>query len=285
MVKSKEEKAVIKRLKEYFETREEVALAFLFGSRAKGMTHSASDWDIGAYFKPKQYLELETKENYVGDGRIWSDLVDILKTNEVDFVVLNRAAPALVYSVLSTGKPLAIKDKKLYLDLLCKTSYEALDWWRFADEYYKIREAARSFTPEAKNSLEERLVFLQDQFSDLKQFKNLTFLTYRDDRNERRNTERWIENLVMASLDIAKIILASDKKTIPQSYKDILNLFACLYMNMEEQPAERFAKFAELRNIVAHEYLDLRWEKIKKFIEEAKKFYPKFIEKVKTFII
>lgn len=284
MTEDKERKDIIKRLKEYFKTRDEVALAFLFGSRAKKATHSGSDWDIGAYFKPKQYLELETKEDYANDSQIWSDLVDILKTNEVDFVVLNRAASSLVYSVLSSGAPLVIRDRKMYLDLLCKTNYEAIDWWQFADEYYKIREAAHSLTPEVKVSLEERLVFLQDQFSDLERFKKLVFLTYRDDRNERRNTERWIENLVMASLDIAKIILASDKKTIPQSYKDILNLFVSLYLNMDEPLAEKFAKFAELRNIVAHEYLDLRWEKIKKFIEEAEKFYPQFIEKVKTFI-
>lgn len=56
-------------------------------------------------------------------------------------------------------------------------------------------------------------------------------------------------------------------------------------MRMDEPLAERFAKFAELRNIVAHEYLDLRWEKIKKFIEESEKFYPQFIKRVKMSIV
>lgn len=282
---NKKRKDIIKQLREYFETQDEVVMAFLFGSQAKRTTHSASDWDIGAYFKPKEYLELETKEDYPGDHKIWSDLIDILKTNEVDFVVLNRASPSLVYNVVRTGINLKMADMKMYFDLLCKTSYEAMDWWRFVDEYYKIREMAHSLTREAKSNIEERLIFLQEQFTDLERFKRLTLLGYRDDRNERRNIERWVENLVMASLDITKIILASDKKTIPQSYKDILKLFALLYMDKDEPFAERFAEFAELRNIVAHEYLDLRWEKVKKFIEESEKLYPQFIEKVKALIV
>lgn len=93
--------------------------------------------------------------------------------------------------------------------------------------------------------------------------------------------ERWVENLVMSSLDIVKIILASAKRTIPQSYKETLKIFAGLYMNFEESLAERFATFAELRNIIVQEYLDIKWKKIKKFIEEAEKFYPQFIKRVK----
>lgn len=207
-----EKRNIVKRLKEYFKTQDEVVMAFLFGSQAKGKTHSASDWDVAAYFKPKEYLELETREDYLGDDKVWSDLVDILQTNDVDFVVLNRARTSLVYSALREGVTLKISDRKMYFDLLCKTSYEAMDWWRFVDEYYKIREAAHSLTQDAKANIEERLIFLQEQFGDLERFKKLTFPVYRDDRNERRNVERWIENLAMSALDITKIILASDKK-------------------------------------------------------------------------
>jgi len=39
-----------------------------------------------------------------------------------------------------------------------------------------------------------------------------------------------------------------------------------------------------LRNILSHEYLDIKWDKITKFIEDAFKLYPPFIEKTKEFI-
>ena len=50
-------------LKEYFEREREVSTVFLFGSQAKNLVRIISDWDIGVYFKPKEYLELETESD------------------------------------------------------------------------------------------------------------------------------------------------------------------------------------------------------------------------------
>lgn len=270
-----------KLLKKYFEKEPSVVLAFLFGSQAKELTHAASDWDIGVYFRPREYVELETEEEYPHEHTMWRDVARIVE-REVDFVVLNRARPSLVYNVLRTGIPLKTQDKKLYFDLLCKVSYEAMDWWDFVSDYFQISEKAKSISKEAKTKIQERLIFTREQFGDIERFRKLTWLNYRDDRNERRNVERWVENLVMASLDIAKIILAAEKREIPQSYKDILKVFVAIYI--DPSIAEEFSRFAKLRNIVAHEYLDLRWKRIENFIKEAEKLYPRFIEKTKEII-
>lgn len=274
----------LRELKEYFEKCDRILMVFVFGSRAKGLARKVSDWDIGVYFKPKEYLELETEENYPNENKIWSDLIDILGTDEVDFTLLNRARPSLVYNVLRSGIPLVVKDKRLYFDLLCRVSYEAIDWWSFVGDFWRIREQSKSLSPEALSEIKERLIFLEEQFKDIERFENLTTDYYRDDRNERRNVERWTENLVMASLDIAKIILASAKKEIPQSYKDILKTFFVLYISSDKSIAERFSDFAKLRNILAHEYLDIKWKRIQNFIKEAKKIYPNFIKATKKII-
>lgn len=270
---------IIKKLKKYFQEQEDVLMAFVFGSQAKGLSRKISDWDIGIYFKPREYLELETEKDYPNEDKIRLDLIDILKTDEVDFVVLNRAKPSLVYNILREGLPLIIKNRKLYLDLLCKVSYEAMDWWQFVTEFYKIREMAKSISPEVRTRLQEKLTFLETQFEDLNHFKKLSWQIYRENHNEQRNVERWIENLVIVSLDIAKIILASEKIEIPQSYKDTLKVFTAIYI--DSSLADKFSAFAEFRNIVVHEYMDIRWKKIENFIKEAEKLYPKFIEKVK----
>jgi len=39
-----------------------------------------------------------------------------------------------------------------------------------------------------------------------------------------------------------------------------------------------------LRNIIAHEYLDMRWASIKKFISETEPLYKEFLEKVKAYL-
>ena len=271
----------IKLLREYFEKESEVSMAFLFGSQARNLAKQSSDWDIGVYFKPKEYLELEKEGDYPKEGRLYNDLVDILKA-DVDFLVLNRARPSLAFSILNSGFPLVVKDRKLYLRLLCKTSYEAIDFWDFVYDFWKIRERVKSLSPEDRAILIEHLAFLEDEFKDLEEFKKLTWDEYRKDRFKRRNVERWVENLVMASLDIAKITLASEKKEIPQTYKDTLKILGLLYF--DSSFAERFSQFAELRNIVVHEYLDLKWGKIKNFVGEAENLYPEFIERIKKII-
>jgi len=73
------------------------------------------------YFKPKEYLEQEIDiEKYPGEKRTWSDLVDTLRTDDVDLVALNRARPALIYTVLRDGLFLIIRDKGSFLIFFAK---------------------------------------------------------------------------------------------------------------------------------------------------------------------
>lgn len=275
------EQEILEKLKDYFLRRDEAVLAFVFGSQAKGTARAVSDWDIAAYFKPKKFAELETREEYEGENQIKSDVSNILK-QDIDFLVMNRARPSLVFQILNTGTPLVVKDERLQRELLLKTHYEAVDFWRFAQEFWKIRERSASLSQEDKANLIEHLVFLENELKDIETFQSLTWKEYFEDRGMRRNAERWIENLVMTSLDIAKIILASEKKELPQTYRETLKVFGALYIN--ESFGERLSHITELRNIIAHEYLDIRWDKIKKFIQEAEEIYKEFIYKVKEFL-
>ncbi len=269
----------IEALTQYFRKESSVVLAFLFGSRTEGREGAVSDWDIAVYFKSQEYLEIETDREYPGENRIWSDLVDLLQTDGVDFVVLNRARPSLVYNVLRTGTSLAIKDRGLYLDLLCKVSYEAVDWWDFVSDFWLIGERTRSLPPEDRARLLEYLRFLENEFSEIKEIKTFNWQDYTQDSFKRKVIERWVENLIMSALDIAKIILASEKKGIPQTYKDTLKIFGAFYI--DPSFGEKFSEFASLRNILIHEYLDTKWRRIRNFVEQAEKLYPIFIEKVR----
>lgn len=256
-------------------------MAFIFGSRAKGLERAVSDWDIAVYFKPKEYGELETKEDYEGESQIWSD-IDKMISQDTDFLVLNRARPQMVFSVLNTGTPLIVKNRKLYLDLLLKTHYEAVDFWQFAQDFWKIRERSASLSEEDRANLAEHIIFLEGELEDFDKFEKLSWKEYMEEGDKRRNVERWIENLVMGSLDIAKIILSSERKQLPQTYRETLKVFGGLYIS--EEFGEKFAQFAELRNIIAHEYLDIRWSRIRKFIDAADELYKEFLPRAKEFL-
>ena len=51
--------ARLRTLKEYFERRDDIAFAFLFGSGAKGRVRKEGDIDIAVYFWPEKGIEWE----------------------------------------------------------------------------------------------------------------------------------------------------------------------------------------------------------------------------------
>ena len=54
--------------------------------------------------------------------------------------------------------------------------------------------------------------------------------------------------------------------------------------DFKEDIAEKLARFAKLRNILAHEYLDIRFAHIKNFIQESELAYRELLGFVKSFI-
>lgn len=84
--------------------------------------------------------------------------------------------------------------------------------------------------------------------------------------------ERWIENIVNASIDIAKILLAAAQARVPQTYREILLNLGTL-QDFESQAAETLSRFSRFRNILAHEYLDTRWNQIAAFLRKALPHY------------
>ena len=86
--------------------------------------------------------------------------------------------------------------------------------------------------------------------------------------------ERWIEGIINALIDTAKIILASEKKQMPGSYEEALVNFSSL-AGLDERQSQKLASFAKLRNILAHEYLDILYGKIQDFIQNLPLLYAK----------
>ncbi|MEW6687330.1 MAG: HepT-like ribonuclease domain-containing protein [Candidatus Edwardsbacteria bacterium] len=132
---------------------------------------------------------------------------------------------------------------------------------------------------EDKERLIKYLDFLESELEDYQVFATLDWNTYRESKEKRRNVERWIENIVNSSIDVAKILLASKEASIPETYKDILFYLGTIE-GFDEDFGKAIAKWAKLRNIIVHEYLDIRWNNIKEFIKESEPIYRQLIQKV-----
>lgn len=261
----KPNKEKIKELKKYFEKQPQVLLAFVFGSFAKGFVAEESDVDIGLYLKGEKQNE-----------KIESDISRLLE-KETDIVYFNEAPASLAAVILQTGLPLAIKDKKLYWDIYLRVTAEAEDFLQFTEDYMRIYQAAKSLIPGERVRLLERIQFLDSEFKELEEFKKLTFEEYQNNKDKRRVVERWAENILNATLDVAKMVLASEKKKMPKNYEGTLYYFANL-VGLNEKACGEFSSFANLRNILTHEYLDIVFDRLQKFISQAPPFYEKMFQ-------
>ena len=122
--------------------------------------------------------------------------------------------------------------------------------------------------------LEKELPFL----SEYK--KEIDWKVYELQRSKRLEIERWVENLINATLDISKMVLTIIGDEIPETSREVLfKVGSRIYAKEEE--AETFSELAKIRNTLAHRYLDLRWNDIKRFLEIAPTLYSQFISFVK----
>lgn len=273
----------IKKLKEYFIRNPQIVMAYLFGSYAKGKQMQESDFDIAVYFKSENNkIECEEIRQYPQEDKIWSDVEKIVGC-QTDFIVLNRVASTLAFEILRTGKPIIIKDSGIFIDFYLLTSSTAEDFRKFIKDFWEIEQRSASLSETDKIRLIKRIKFLEDEISAYSIFTDIDLEIYTKDRIKRLSVERWIENIVNASIDIAKILLASEKKKIPETYRETLELLS-IYSGFNKQDANKLAEFSRLRNILAHEYLDIRFEQIKKFIQEAKPVYKNLIVHVKKLL-
>lgn len=269
-------------LKDYFSKRSEVSMAFVFGSYAKARAMKESDFDVAVYFKPEgRNIEWEEEREYPSEDQIWGDVEEIVGI-DTDLVVLNRAPSTLSFAVIQEGIPIIIKDPSLYMEFYLIISSAAEYFREFVKDFWEIKQRSMSLSEIDKERLIKKVDFLEMELSDFPRYKDLTQEVYESNRLMRREVERWVENIANCSIDIAKILLASEKKRIPQTYKEIVR--DLMFIGFDRETAKKLSEFAKLRNILAHEYLDIRFGRIEKFIREVKPLYEKLLNFAKNLL-
>lgn len=102
-------------LTEYFKNKEEILLAFVFGSAASGRLTKESDVDIAVLFSSMpEFSEVLN---------ITNEISGIIK-KEVDVVILNDSSPVIRMQVLKSGELIKRKDDVIYNNFFVKTVKE-----------------------------------------------------------------------------------------------------------------------------------------------------------------
>ncbi len=137
--------------------------------------------------------------------------------------------------------------------------------------------------PEHLESIIRRLDLLRTEVQDLAKFRAMTQAEYVGKRDRRRNLERLVENVVNATTDVAKIVLAARDVPIPESYRQSVEQLGAIGV-LEPTLAGMVAEFTRLRTVLAHQYLDIRWESLRNFIREAPAVMGGFLAAMEQFV-
>ena len=136
---------------------------------------------------------------------------------------------------------------------------------------------------EVEFRLIKHLTFLESELKDYVMFRTLSWKEYNTQRSKRRDVERWIENIINSTIDISKIILTAEGVSLPDTYKEVVEQLS-LISGFHKQDMKKISEWVRLKNIISHEYLDIRWNSIKGFIADTPPLFKRFSTWVKEYL-
>jgi uncharacterized protein YutE (UPF0331/DUF86 family)/predicted nucleotidyltransferase len=243
-----------------------ISFAFLFGSAVTGRLRQDSDIDVAVYGISDGKLEIETDRTIRDEAQIQLALERVTNRN-VDLLVLNRAPATVCAAALTTGRAVLVRDGLMLSRYRLAVTSVATDFRETEKEFRAISSRSRSLTETDRARLGRILDFIDEELKDRDKFLQMDLAQYRSDRDMRRNLDRWAEMLINSAIDIGKIVLAAEHRTAPQTYGQIL-----ADLGTVEGFAEvggRLHQLAGLRNLLAHEYLDLRFGHVQAFVNSG----------------
>ena len=236
--------------------------AFLFGSAASGRLRSDSDVDVAVYQASAARLEIEDDHALDREADI-QVAVERATQRNVELLTLNSGPATVCAAALLSGRPVFVRDGAFYTRYLLAVTMVASDFLETEREFRAIRDRSRSLSPIDRSRLLRILDFIDTELTDREQFRAVTLASYQTDRNLRRNLDRWVEMLINAAIDVGKIVLGCEQRPVPYTYGQILaDLESTEHFS---DLAGRLKPLAALRNVLAHEYLELRFGRVASF--------------------
>jgi predicted nucleotidyltransferase len=116
---------IIRKLQAFFRDLPEVRFAYLFGSLSSQTHNDLSDVDV-AVFVDSAVLDKDA-HSYGYKATLLTEIMQLLKENRVDLVILNQAMPLLSFHVVRYGIPI------YEVDRLSRIRFQAKAFSRYFD--------------------------------------------------------------------------------------------------------------------------------------------------------
>ncbi len=113
----------------------------------------------------------------------------------------------------------------------------------------------------AKGRIVESLQFISDEMKEFEtEYGNKRWQEYQEDKKIQKIMERTVENILTALIEVSGSVLTQEG-IIVENYAEALGKCAKLFnLTVEEQ--QSIEKLANIRNRLAHRYLNLKWQAI-----------------------
>jgi uncharacterized protein YutE (UPF0331/DUF86 family)/predicted nucleotidyltransferase len=244
---------VVEELRRALAADPRIAYALVFGSSARGAAHAHSDLDLALG------LAAGVRLSALELGELAARLEDAAG-KPVDLVLLEDAPPGLAYRVFRDGQPLLERDPRAMVERKARAILEYLDFQPFEELCARgALEGPRRVVDRAL--LAEKIASVRDAVDRIRETLPPQPDALRADRTAR---EVVILNLFVAlqdCLSLAAHWLSDAGRDVPQSYAQVFRRLGERGVVAPELAA-RLAAASGLRNLVAHRYGALDWDRI-----------------------
>lgn len=139
-------------------------------------------------------------------------------------------------------------------------------------------------SPIEKEIIRRKLLVIAENLKALEPITNMTKAGYVGDVYKRKATERLLQELIEAAIDINSHLIVQTGHTTPDDYYESFIKAGELSI-ISADLAEKLAPSAGLRNRLVHEYDLLDHSLVLEAVKMAEELYPKYIKEIETFIL
>lgn len=134
-----------------------------------------------------------------------------------------------------------------------------------------------------KEIIRRKLAVIVENLKVLEPIRNMTMEDYIEDIYKRKATERLLQELIEAAIDINTHIIVQTGNTVPDDYYESFTKAGDLKI-ISTKLAAKLAPSAGLRNRLVHEYDLLEHSLVLDAVRTAEEIYPEYIKQIEDFI-
>lgn len=138
-------------------------------------------------------------------------------------------------------------------------------------------------SPVGKDIVRKKLEIIIENLKALEQVKDIAFEEYTVDFFTRKATERMLQELIEAAIDINTHIIVESGNAVPDSYYESFIKLGEMRV-LPADLAEKLAPSAGLRNRLVHEYDVLEHSMVLDAVGMAEDLYAEYIREIDDYI-